>query len=72
MGVSKNPSAIIAEKRKALHLTQQGAAVKAGLPLSTWAIIEQGKIENPRMDTCLAIAEALGCQLGDIWTWAKT
>ena len=69
--MSKNPSDIIAAKRTALGLTQQDAAVKAGLVLSTWAIIEQGRIQNPRIETCMAIARTLGCELGDIWEWAR-
>lgn len=57
----------IADRRRALGLSQQAASTEAGLAISTWSMIERGDITNPSMDTCQRIARALNCQIGDIW-----
>ncbi len=69
--VRKKPSDIIKAKREELGLTQEQAAVLAGVTVSTWRVIERGTIENPTMKTCLNIAKTLQCGLPDIWRWSK-
>ncbi len=53
--------------REAAGLTQFELAVKAGLNLSAITQIESGRRRSPRIDTCRAIAVALGVTVDDIW-----
>jgi transcriptional regulator with XRE-family HTH domain len=54
------------ELREARELSQQALAVAAGLSVSIVSQIEQGKRENPRVKTVLALAEALGVGVGQL------
>jgi transcriptional regulator with XRE-family HTH domain len=46
--------------RRAAGLTLRELASRAGLDLSTVHKLEQGRIDNPRLNTLVALAEALG------------
>jgi transcriptional regulator with XRE-family HTH domain len=52
--------------REAQKLSQQDLAVKAGLSISVVSQIEQGKKQDPRTSTMLAIADALGVSVHDL------
>ena len=53
----------IKEHRKAVGLTQEGLASKAGIPYTTLTKIESGVIKNPSIKAIGQIAEALGASL---------
>jgi transcriptional regulator with XRE-family HTH domain len=46
--------------RRAAGITLRELASRAGLDLSTVHKLEQGRIDNPRLDTLVALANALG------------
>jgi transcriptional regulator with XRE-family HTH domain len=52
--------------RVAAGLTQQELAGEAGVSVSGLSLIEKGLAPNPRMDTILALAGALGCDVGEL------
>jgi transcriptional regulator with XRE-family HTH domain len=47
----------IKELREAAGMTQQQLAVKAGISLSNLSQIEQGKKDDPRLSTLVAVAD---------------
>jgi ribosome-binding protein aMBF1 (putative translation factor) len=49
--------------RKAVGMTQQDLAVKAGLSISAVVHIEAGRIPDPRVSTLRALAKALGLSM---------
>jgi transcriptional regulator with XRE-family HTH domain len=54
------------DMREAAGLSQQELAVKAGLSVSVVSQIEQGKKADPRMSTVVALASALGVDVGSL------
>ena len=52
--------------RKKKGLTQENAAHKVGLPVSTWARVERGETGNPKILTLRKIAKALGVGVEDL------
>jgi transcriptional regulator with XRE-family HTH domain len=54
------------ELREAAGLTQQELAVKAGLSVSNVASIEQRQEGNPRINTVMALASALGVDVAEL------
>lgn len=56
------PETVIARLRTERHLTQSQLAEKAGMHVQALAKIERGErpIENLRLSTALALADALG------------
>lgn len=47
-------------------LTQDELSVKAGLSEHTIAVLESGQVQDPRVSTLMAIADALGFRLNYI------
>jgi transcriptional regulator with XRE-family HTH domain len=54
--------------REAAGMSQQQLAMSAGLSMSMIGLIEQGQRENPRGQTLLAIAKALGVTVDALLT----
>ena len=52
--------------REAAGMSQQQLASAAGLSLSLLAQMEQGKNENPRLDTIRSLARALAVGVADL------
>lgn len=46
--------------------TRREVCAKAGITENQLWCIETGRTENPRIDTAIAIAEAVGCDLADL------
>lgn len=46
--------------------TQRQLAIEASITEGQLANIELGKTENPRIDTVIALARAVGCDVGDL------
>jgi transcriptional regulator with XRE-family HTH domain len=56
------------ELRESLDLSQVDAAKKAGMALSQWNDIENGRRLNPTVQTLCAVAQALGVDAGELLT----
>lgn len=52
--------------REKQGLNQMGLAKKSGVPQPTIWLIEQGLTQRPRLSTMTRLAEALGCEPGDL------
>lgn len=61
----------IKQLRTALGLSQRKLAQKAGLHASHISHIESGMLKNPRLDTVLKIADALGVDRGKFFEQAR-
>jgi transcriptional regulator with XRE-family HTH domain len=62
-----SPANIIEGLRARQGLTQAEACRRAGLPRATWSNVESGRAANPRPETKLRVARALGVTPGSIW-----
>jgi len=58
----------LAKIRKEKGLTQEGLARKADISYHTLVKIESGGIENPKIETVIKLAEALGVSLDKLVT----
>jgi transcriptional regulator with XRE-family HTH domain len=47
-------------------LTQQELATNAGLSIALIVALEQGRRDNPRLDTLRKLAAGLGCTVGEL------
>jgi transcriptional regulator with XRE-family HTH domain len=47
-------------------LTQQELATRSGLSIAQVVALEQGKRDNPRLDTLRKLAAALGCTVAEL------
>jgi transcriptional regulator with XRE-family HTH domain len=47
-------------------LTQQELATRSGLSMAQVMAMEQGKRDNPRLDTLRKLARGLGCTVGEL------
>jgi transcriptional regulator with XRE-family HTH domain len=56
----------VRERRKALRLTQEATARRAGVTLSAVQKLEHGVVQDPRISTIEAIAGALDLELVDL------
>ena len=54
------------ELREMSGKTQRQLAIEASITEGQLANIELGKTENPRIDTVIALARAVGCDVGDL------
>ena len=52
--------------RAAAGLTQQELATRAGLSMALVMALEQGRRDNPRLDTLRKLAAGLGCTVGQL------
>lgn len=52
--------------REAAGLSQQEVAIRAGVSLSVVFQLEQGKRKDPKLSTLLALAQALGTDVGQL------
>jgi transcriptional regulator with XRE-family HTH domain len=52
--------------REAAGLSQQEVATRAGISLSVVFQLEQGKRKDPKLSTLVALAEALGTDVGKL------
>jgi len=52
--------------RTAAGLTQQELAARSGLSMAQIMALEQGKRDNPRLDTLRKLAVGLGCTVGEL------
>lgn len=57
----------IKEKREALKMTQEQLAKMSGVSRVAISMIENGKIENVSSKTLLALADALGTSLDEMF-----
>ncbi|MCR0205629.1 helix-turn-helix domain-containing protein [[Clostridium] innocuum] len=57
----------IVKRRKKLSLSQYGLSKKAGLPHNAISRIESGRYGNTYPIRAKAIAEALGCELTEVF-----
>lgn len=57
----------IKEKREELNMSQEALSKKSGVSRVAISLIETGKIANVSSKTLLAIANALGVSLDDIF-----
>lgn len=57
----------IKEVRKSLKVSQEELAEKSGISRATISALENGFDRNAEIQTLLAIANALGCTLSDIF-----
>lgn len=55
----------VAQRREALGIGQERAALDAGLHRTYWTSLERGQ-RNPSLETLCKIASALGCDVGDL------
>jgi transcriptional regulator with XRE-family HTH domain len=62
-----SPANIIEGLRARQGLTQAEACRRAGLPRATWSNVESGRAANPRPETKLRVARALGVTPSSIW-----
>lgn len=53
----------VKKRRRQLGLTQQGLAIKAGLPISVITKIEQGVAKQPTIQTVTKISRALNISI---------
>lgn len=58
------------ERRQAAGLTQQELADLAGVSQATISLVEVRGIV-PRVDTAIALADALACEVGDLFEAAS-
>ncbi len=56
----------LAKIRKEKGLTQEGLARKADISFHTLVKIESGGIKNPRIETVMKLAKALGVKTHDL------
>lgn len=56
----------LAERRRALGLTQQGVAELARVPMSSYQRIEAGKT-RPRVDQAQRVARVLDTTVAELW-----
>jgi len=56
----------VAKIRKEKKLTQEALAHKAGISLHTLIKIESGRIGNPRIETVMGLAKALGVKVDEL------
>ena len=56
----------LAKIRKAKGLTQEALARKADISFHTLIKIESGRIKNPRIETVVKLAKALGVKTDDL------
>ena len=56
----------LAKIRKEKKLTQEGLARKADISFHTLVKIEGGGIKNPRIETVMKLAKALGIKTDDL------
>ena len=56
----------LAKLRKEKGLTQEGLARKADISFHTLVKIENGGIKNPRIETVIKLARALGINIDDL------
>jgi transcriptional regulator with XRE-family HTH domain len=61
------PAKVIEALRVRRGLTQAEACRRAGLPRATWGNVESGRAANPRPETKLRVARALGVTPSTIW-----
>jgi len=52
--------------RSRAGLTQQELATRSGLSIALIIALEQGKRDNPRLDTLRKLAAGLGCTVGEL------
>jgi transcriptional regulator with XRE-family HTH domain len=52
--------------RSRAGLTQQELATRAGLSIALVVALEQGRRDNPRLDTLRKLAGGLGCTVGEL------
>jgi transcriptional regulator with XRE-family HTH domain len=57
---------ILKRLRARAGLTQQQLADRAGLSIALVLGLEQGKRDNPRLDTLRKLARGLGCTVGEL------
>lgn len=56
----------LAKIRKEKGLTQESLSRKAGISFHTLVKIENGRIRNPRIETVMKLAKALGVKTDDL------
>lgn len=59
----------LAKIRKEKGLTQEGLARKADISFHTLVKIESGGIKNPRIETVMKLASALGISTDELIGW---
>ncbi len=59
-------AAVLKRLRREAGITQQGLAFRAGVSIALVVALEQGKRNNPRLDTLRKLAAGLGCSVGDL------
>ena len=62
-----NTKHLITLRRKALKLSGYRLAIKAGISAQHLNAIESGKIQMPRVDVAMRIADALDMQVADLF-----
>jgi transcriptional regulator with XRE-family HTH domain len=63
----ERPAEVITRLREARELNQAEACLRGGLARTTWSSVESGSTANPRPDTKIRIARALGVTPSSIW-----
>jgi transcriptional regulator with XRE-family HTH domain len=63
----ERPAEVIARLREARELNQAEACRRGGLARATWSRVESGSTANPRPQTKIGIARALGVRPSSIW-----
>jgi len=53
--------------REEMEVSRAELARRIGKSPRYLGFLETGKVERPRVDTCLTIARALGCYVEDLW-----
>ena len=61
----------LSKLRKEKGLTQEGLAQKAGISFHTLVKIEGGGIKNPKIETVIKLAGALGITIDDLVSKSK-
>lgn len=61
---SKHPVAV---RRRAQKLSAYRLAIKAGISSQHLFAIERGKVQTPRVDVAMRIADALGAKVSDLF-----
>ncbi len=56
----------IKKAREKKGLTQENAAHRVGLPVSTWARVERGESDDPKASTLRKIAKALRMKIENL------
>ena len=69
--VSADMRMLLQQVREARKLTQRQLADASGIPQQTISSLENGSRTDPRLSTLRGLADALGCEIDDLYEEEK-